>query len=192
MAKMNSRMMPLGSIAPGFLLPDPDGNYHSLTDAQDAAATLVMFICNHCPFVQHIRGTLGPMCNDYLQRGVAVFAIGSNDIDAFPDDSPKMMKREIVTQGYRFPYLYDEDQAVAKKYEAACTPDFFLFDGDRKLVYRGQFDASRPDNAIPVDGNELRAAIDAVLDGSTVDEKQIPSVGCNIKWKSGNAPDWFA
>ena len=192
MAAFNSRMTPLGNDAPDFSLPDPDGNHHSLSDAEGCAAVLVMFICNHCPYVVHVRSELARLCNEYLQRNVAVFAINSNDVDKYAADSPEKMKQEIVSHGYRFPYLYDEDQSVAKSYEAACTPDFFLFDGDRKLVYRGQFDASRPGNSIPVTGSDLRAALDAVLNGAPVDQNQIPSIGCNIKWKAGNSPEWFS
>ena len=191
MAAVNSRMLPLGSSAPYFSLPDPDGNHHALDDAQGSPAILVMFICNHCPYVQHIRHELAYVCDEYVQRGVAVFAINSNDIERFPADGPKKMKEEIAALDYRFPYLLDEDQSIAKAYEAACTPDFFLFNREFQLVYRGQFDGSRPGNKLPVTGNDLRAALDAVLHNSPVDDAQIPSIGCNIKWKPGNEPSWF-
>lgn len=191
MSAVNSRMLPLGTEAPFFSLPDPNGNVHALADAEGAPATLVMFICNHCPFVQHIRAELSQVCSKYMQREVAVFAIMSNDFEAYPGDSPEAMKKEIAAQDYRFPYLIDADQSIAKAYEAACTPDFFLFDNKSRLVYRGQFDGSRPGNSLPVTGEDLRAALDAVLAGHPVSETQIPSVGCNIKWKAGNAPAWF-
>ena len=191
MVQTNSQMVALGTPAPDFSLPDPDGRIHSLDDA-DAAALLVMFICNHCPFVKHVRGELARIGNDYSDRNVAIFAINSNDYDAHPDDSPERMKAEAETWGYRFPYLVDRDQSVAKAYGAACTPDFFVFDGDRRLVYRGQLDAARPSNREPVTGSDLRAALDALLAGEPVPERQTPSIGCNIKWRPGNAPEWFA
>ena len=190
MAAVNSRMLPLGSSAPFFSLPDPDGNRHSLAEAEGAPATLVMFLSNHCPFVQHIRTDLSRLCTQFIERDVAVFAINSNDIDAFPADGPGKMKEEIVAQDYRFPYLLDEDQSVAKAYEAACTPDFFLFDANANLVYRGQFDGSRPGNPLPVTGDDLQAAVDAVLSGNPVNDTQTPSIGCSIKWKPGNEPSW--
>ncbi len=146
------------------------------------------FICNHCPFVKHIREGLAEFGRDYLKRGLGVVAINSNDIDRYPADSPEMMAREVEEAGYPFPYLYDEPQQVAAAYRAACTPDFFLFDEDGKLVYRGQFDGSRPGNDVPVTGEDLRAAADAVLEGRPVSEDQTPSLGCNIKWKPGNTP----
>jgi peroxiredoxin len=189
MAAVESQMLELGTTAPAFSLPDPDGKRHSLAD--DADAYLVMFICNHCPFVKHIREALAALGRDYGGRGVAIYAINSNDIDKYPADGPAEMKREAAAHGYTFPYLLDEDQAVAKAYRAACTPDFFVFDGDRKLVYRGQLDDSRPSNDKPVDGRDLRAALDAVLSGRAVDERQVPSIGCNIKWIPGNEPDYF-
>ncbi len=189
MAAVESQMLELGTEAPAFSLPDPDGEVH--TFAEGAAAYLVMFICNHCPFVIHVRDELARLGRDYAGRGVAVYAISSNDTDNYPADAPEHMKREAAEHGFTFPYLYDEDQAVAKAYRAACTPDFFLFDGDRRLVYRGQLDGSRPSNNVPVDGRDLRAAMDAVLAGRGVDPQQTPSIGCNIKWKPGNAPDYF-
>jgi hypothetical protein len=150
-----------------------------------------MFICNHCPFVKHIRDGLAKLGRDYVSRGAAIVAVSANDVANYPDDSPAMMKEEAHAAGYNFPYLYDESQSVAKAYRAACTPDFYLFDKSRKLVYRGQFDDSRPGNGVPVTGKDLRAALDAVLAGKPVPSDQKPSLGCNIKWKSGNEPDYF-
>jgi peroxiredoxin len=189
MAATESQMLALGTEAPEFSLPDPDGVRHALPD--QAPAILVMFICNHCPFVVHVREEIARLGNEYADKGVAVFAISSNDISTHPDDSPENMKRFAEAAGFSFPYLFDEDQSVAKAYRAACTPDFFLFDGSRKLVYRGQLDGSRPGNDQPVDGRDLRAALDAVLRGGKVSEDQKPSIGCNIKWQPGNAPDYF-
>ena len=189
MAAVESQMLELGTIAPAFSLPDPDGKPHSLAD--EANAFVVMFICNHCPFVKHIAEELARLGRDYGERGVAIYAINSNDIEKYPADGPAEMKREASAQGYTFPYLLDADQSVAKAYRAACTPDFFVFDSARKLVYRGQLDDSRPSNDKPVDGRDLRAALDAVLSGSAVDERQTPSIGCNIKWVPGNEPDYF-
>lgn len=191
MVETSSEMLPLGTAAPSFALPDPDGQMHSVDDAAGARALLVMFICNHCPFVKHVRQELARLADDYMDRDVAVFAINSNNAETHPGDSPAKMKEESSTWGYRFPYLVDADQSVAKAYRAACTPDFYLFDADRALVYRGQLDGSRPGNSVPVDGSDLRAALDAVLAGEPVAEEQIPSVGCNIKWKPGNEPDYF-
>lgn len=191
MVATESQMLPLGTKAPAFSLPDPDGRQHSLDDAPDARAYLVMFICNHCPFVKHVRRELARLGQDYPPRGVAIFAINSNDYEQQPDDSPERMREEAQRFGYRFPYLVDREQSVAKAYRAACTPDFFVFDGDRKLVYRGQLDASRPSNKMPVTGADLRAALDAVLEGRAVPANQKPSIGCNIKWRPGNAPDYF-
>ena len=186
MPAVESQMLALGTPAPAFSLPDPDGQLHSL--AADARAHLVMFICNHCPFVKHIREELALLGKEYGKRGVAIYAINSNDIDKYPDDGPEHMKREAETWGYTFPYLLDEDQQVAKAYLAACTPDFYVFDGDQRLVYRGQLDDSRPSNDKPVDGSDLRAALDAILEGKPVEAQQTPSIGCSIKWKPGNAP----
>ena len=191
MVQTNSQMLPLGTEAPDFSLPDADGKIHSLREARDAAAYLVMFICNHCPFVKHVREELARLGDDYLPRNVAVFAINSNDFDRHPDDSPAKMKEEARTFGYRFPYLVDRDQQVAKAYRAACTPDFYVFDRERTLAYRGQLDDSRPSNGKPVTGRDLRAALDAVLAGEPADPDQVPSIGCNIKWRPGNAPDYF-
>ncbi len=192
MARTASTMLPLGTPAPAFRLPDTDGETVALGDFADAPALLVMFICNHCPFVQHVRDELARLGRDYLPRGVALVAISANDAEAYPQDGPEAMRREQETVGYSFPYLYDESQEVAKAYGAACTPDFYLFDADRKLVYRGQLDASRPGNALPVTGEDLRAALEAVLAGEAVDPVPVPSIGCNIKWKPGNEPGYFA
>jgi peroxiredoxin len=185
-------MMPLGSTAPDFSLPDAvSGRTLSLSDLDDAKALLMMFICNHCPFVIHVRGEIGRLAREYQERGVAVVAVNANDVRSYPQDGPEPMKRLAREEGWRFPFLYDETQAVARAYHAACTPDFFLFDGERKLVYRGQLDDSRPGNDRPIDGHDLRAALDAVLAGRPVSVDQKPSVGCNIKWKKGNEPDYF-
>lgn len=189
MAAVESQMLPLGTEAPAFSLPDPDGTPHAL--AESARAHLVMFICNHCPFVVHVREQLAALGNDYGSKDVSIIAISSNDINTHPADSPAQMKQKAVEWGFTFPYLYDEDQSVAKAYKAACTPDFFLFDADRRLVYRGQLDGSRPSNGIAVDGADLRAALDRTLAGEAVAAEQKPSIGCNIKWTPGNEPDYF-
>ena len=185
-----STMAPLGTKAPFFRLPDPAGKWHSIEDFKAAPVLLVAFICNHCPFVKHIRAEFAEMARRYQKLGVAVVGISSNDIEQFPDDGPEKMAEEARTFGYDFPYLFDESQAVAKAYGAACTPDFFLYDKDRKLVYRGQFDDSRPDSGIPVTGKDLKAALDAVLQGRPVAPEQRASLGCNIKWKTGNEPEY--
>ena len=192
-AKAPSTMLALGTVAPDFSLPEPaTGKVVGPSDFADAPAFLVMVLSNHCPFVKHIANSLGEFGKEYQERGLAIVAINANDVANYPDDSPEKMVEEIERRGYTFPYVFDESQEVAKAYEAACTPDFFLFDGDRKLVYRGQFDASRPSLDIPVTGRDLRAACDAILGGGSPSDEQIPSVGCNIKWKAGNAPSWFA
>jgi peroxiredoxin len=191
MALTPSTMLPLGTTAPDFQLPDTNGKIISLADFKNASALLVIFMCNHCPYVIHIRAGLAQLARDYAPRGVGIVGISANDAKNYPADSPAKMKDEVKTASYIFPYLYDETQAVAKNYRAACTPDIFLFDKNQQLVYRGQFDASRPNNGIPVTGTDLRAALDAVLAGKSVAEKQIPSIGCNIKWKAGNEPDYF-
>lgn len=190
MAVTASTMLSLGTSAPDFHLPDTEGNTVSLADFEESPALLVIFMCNHCPFVKHVLRKLVELAKDYQDRGVAVVGINSNDVANYPDDSPKQMARVARESGFTFPYLYDETQEVAKRYSAACTPDFFLFDGERSLVYRGQMDDSRPGNGIPVTGVELTAAIDAVLSGESVSTKQRPSMGCNIKWKRGNEPDY--
>jgi len=184
-------MLPLGTAAPDFKLPDTDGNLVSLAGFRGKAALLVVFMCNHCPYVVHIRAGLAQLARDYMPRGVGMAGISSNDVKNYPADSPAWMKDEAKTAGYVFPYLYDETQAIAKSYRAACTPDIFLFDKNQKLVYRGQFDASRPNNGLPLTGADLRAALDAVLASQPVSEKQTASIGCNIKWKAGNEPDYF-
>jgi peroxiredoxin len=185
-------MLPLGTAAPDFSLPDAvTGKTISLGDFKQAPALLVAFICNHCPYVKHVQAGLAQMANDLQARGVAVVAISSNDVANYPDDSPEKMKEEAQRAGYTFPYLFDETQSVARVYRAACTPDFFLFDGQRKLVYRGQMDDARRGNDLPVTGKDLRAAVDAVLSGKPVAANQIPSLGCNIKWKPGNEPEYF-
>jgi peroxiredoxin len=191
MALTPSTMLPLGTTAPDFQLPDTNGKTVSLADFKSAPALLVIFMCNHCPYAIHIRTGLAQLARDYATKKVAVVGINSNDAKNYPDDSPAKMKDEIKNAGYIFPYLYDESQAVAKKYRAACTPDIFLFDKNQKLVYRGQFDDSRPGNGIPVTGKDLRASLDAVLAGKPVSSNQKASMGCNIKWKSGNEPDYF-
>ena len=185
-------MLPLGTTAPDFRLPDTNGKLVSLGEFTGQPALLVMFICNHCPFVKHIRSELANIGRDYSARGVGIIAISSNDATHYPDDSPAKMKEEARAAGYNFPYLYDESQAVAQAYRAACTPDFFLFDRNHRLVYRGQLDASRPGNGIPVTGKDLRAALDSLVNGKPVASAQTPSLGCNIKWKLGNEPDYFA
>ena len=191
MARTPSTMLPLGTAAPEFSLPNVDGSTVSLADFSQAPALVVAFICNHCPFVKHLATEFAAFGNEYTAKGVGVVAISSNDVANYPDDSPELMKTEASQRGYGFPYLYDETQAVAKAYHAACTPDFYVFDGNHKLVYRGQFDSSRPDDGQPVTGNDLRGAVDAVLAGQSPTEDQHPSIGCNIKWIAGNEPDYF-
>lgn len=191
MALTPSTMLELGTLAPDFSLPDTDGKLVSLKDFSQSPALLVMFICNHCPYVKHLRGGLASLGRDYQQSGLQIVAISSNDINHTSEDSPAKMAEEKKSAGYVFPYLYDETQKIAKAYRAACTPDFFLFDGKQRLVYRGQFDDSRPGNKIAVTGKNLRQAIDQTLSGKTPAAEQIPSIGCNIKWKPGNAPDYF-
>jgi peroxiredoxin len=191
MALTPSTMLPLGTAAPNFQLPDTEGKTVALADFQDRPALLVIFMCNHCPYVKHIRAGLAQLARDYLPRGVAVVGINANDVANYPEDSPAKMKAEVKAAGYLFPYLYDEAQSVAKAYHAACTPDLYLFDRNRKLVYRGQFDDSRPGNGAPVTGKDLRAALDAVLAGWPAAPDQKPALGCNIKWKAGNEPDYF-
>ncbi len=191
MVLVSSTMLELETVAPDFDLPDTEGRRVSLRSLGDAPAYLVMFICNHCPYVKHVRGELARLAREYQQRGVAVVGINSNDVRAYPDDSPQKMKTEKAEAGYTFPYLYDETQEVAKAYRAACTPDFFVFDRNRRLFYRGQLDDSRPGNGKPLTGRDLRAALDAVLAGRPAPGPQLPSAGCNIKWKPGNEPDYF-
>jgi peroxiredoxin len=185
MVRTLSEMVVLGTKAPHFNLPDTAGKMVSLKDFETSPALLVVFMCNHCPFVKHILTGLVELIKQYQPKGVAVVGINSNDVDSFPEDSPEMMRKIAREKGFTFPYLFDEYQKVAKAYHAACTPDFFLFDKNRKLVYRGQMDDSRPGNNVPVTGADLRAALDAVLEGSSVNPEQKPSMGCNIKWKEG-------
>ena len=191
MVKTASTMLPLGTQAPPFSLPNVDGSTVSLEDFGSQKGLLVIFMCNHCPFVIHLREALAAFGRDYQEKGLGIVGINSNDVSTHPDDSPELMKTEAASAGYTFPYLFDEDQAVARAYRAACTPDFFLFDQNMQLVYRGQFDDSRPGNEAAITGADLRAACDAVLAGNPVPEPQKPSIGCNIKWKSGNEPDYF-
>jgi len=182
-------MLALGTEALDFSLPDiVSGDMVSLADYSDRRGLLVMFICNHCPYVKHVREELARLGNDYSNSDLGIVAISSNDIDAYPADSPEAMKIEAETFGYSFPYLYDETQAVAASYSAMCTPDFFLFGDGNKLAYRGRLDDSRPDSGVPVTGSELRAAVDAVLADDPVSDQQFPSMGCSIKWKSGSTP----
>ena len=192
MSKTESTMLPLGMQAPPFDLYGCDGKRYSLTEFSGAPALLVIFMCNHCPYVKHVRSELVQLTDEYMKRGVAVVGINSNDAETYPDDGLEQMKADARQYSYRFPYLVDDTQAVAKAYHAACTPDFFLFDKDRQLMYRGQMDASRPGNAILVTGGDLRAALDAVLADLPVPVLQRPSLGCNIKWKTGNEPEYFA
>ncbi len=190
MAATPSTMLALGTPAPDFSLPDTTGNIVSLADFKDAPALLVIFMCNHCPYVKHVRSELARMTAAFQARGVAVVAISSNNVAAYPEDSPERMREEARDAGYKFAYLYDETQDVAAAYKAACTPDFFLFDRQRKLVYRGQMDDSRPGNGKPVTGADLRAAVDALLSGRPISTAQKPSMGCNIKWKPGKEPKY--
>jgi len=191
MVKTASTMLPLGTKAPEFTLPNVDGRLVSLADFEGAPALLVVFMCNHCPYVIHVADGLARLAHEYQQRGVAVVGINSNDVSTHPADSPERMVAEAEDRGYTFPYLYDDTQEVAAAYRAACTPDFFLFDKNQKLVYRGQMDSSRPQSGIPVTGQDLRTALDAVLSGKPVPAEQKPSLGCNIKWKAGQEPEYF-
>ena len=186
-----STMLPLGTIAPDFELPNIDGKMVSLADFKKAPALLVIFMCNHCPYVKHVADALAQLAREYQAKGAAVVGISSNNVASHPGDSPEQMVAEAENRGYTFPYLYDETQEVAKAYRAACTPDFYVFDGKQKLVYRGQMDDSRPDSGKPVTGRDLRAALDSVLAGKPVAADQKNSIGCNIKWKPGNEPAYF-
>jgi peroxiredoxin len=191
MARTLSTMLPLGTQAPDFSLVNVDGKTVSLADFRGKKALLVVFLCNHCPFVKHLADPLAQFTSEFIAKGVGVVGISSNDVANYPADSPEQMVAEAEARGYRFPYLYDDTQEVAKAYRAACTPDFFLFDGDMKLVYRGQFDDSRPDSGTPVTGADMRAAIEAVLAGKQPSAEQRASLGCNIKWAPGNEPEYF-
>ncbi|MEZ4741939.1 MAG: thioredoxin family protein [Bdellovibrionota bacterium] len=188
MAKTESTMLALGTEAPDFSLPNTDGKIINLSDFSDAKALLVMFICNHCPYVIHIRDQLAKLTTEYMKKNVAIVAINSNDVVAYPQDSMENMKKEKQLHGYQFDYLFDESQNVAKAYRAACTPDFFLFDANRHLAYRGQMDGARPGNSIVNDGVDLRTALECILIGARPSSNQKPSLGCNIKWKLGNEP----
>lgn len=191
MVKTASTMLPLGTTAPDFSLPNVDGRTVSRNQFLDKPL-LVVFMCNHCPFVIHLRGALKAFADEYQSKGLAMVGISSNDVVVYPQDGPDKMKAEAASAGYKFPYLFDATQAVAKAYRAACTPDFFLFDRDHALVYRGQFDSSRPGNGVAITGKDLRAAVDAVLNGQPVADEQVPSIGCNIKWASGQEPEYFS
>lgn len=194
MARTPSQMLPLGTIAPDFALPEvtaTNGSKVSLSQFGDASAYLVMFICNHCPYVIHIRSKLAELTTQWISQGVAVFGVMSNDVESYPLDRPELMIQEKANACYRFPYLYDATQAVAKSYHAACTPDFYLFDRAKRLVYRGQFDDSRPGNGKVVSGIDLATAVTAVLAGKSVSDDQKASLGCNIKWRPGNEPNYF-
>lgn len=186
-----STMLEIGTRAPSFELPDTDGNKVSLNEFKFDKGVLVMFICNHCPYVKHLNEALVDFANEFKKKGIDCIAISSNDVENYPQDSPELMKELSEKHNFPFPYLYDETQEVAKDYKAACTPDFFLFDSNLELFYRGQFDDSRPGNGKPVTGNDMRAAANSLIEGEQSFEPQIPSMGCNIKWKSGNEPEYF-
>lgn len=190
MAATPSTMLPLATPCPDFQLPDPDGRTWRRDDFAAKPALLVMFLCNHCPYVKHIREGLAAFGHDYADR-LAMVAVNSNDAHAYPDDGPARMAEEARAAGYVFPYLFDESQEVAKAFRAACTPEFYLFDDERRLVYRGQFDDSRPKNDEPITGADLRAAVESLLAGEPVPTEQKPGIGCNIKWRPGNEPDYF-
>ena len=191
MPETPSMMLDLGTPMPSFSLPDYNGRMVSDADFKGSKALLVAFICKHCPFVRHIRQEFARFATEYQARGLAVVAIASNDTIEFPEDGPEGMKEEAAEAGYTFPYLFDEKQAVARAFKAACTPDLFLFDSERRLYYRGQFDSSRPKNNVPASGADLRAAADALLAGQPAPAMQRPSLGCNIKWSPGNAPEYY-
>ena len=191
MPKTASTMLSLGTAAPDFSLPGVDGKTVALGDFQGAPALLVIFLCNHCPFVKHVADGLTALARDYQEKGVGIVGINSNDVANHPEDSPEKMVEEARERGYPFAYLFDGSQEVARDYQAACTPDFFVFDGEQKLVYRGQMDGSRPGSDVSVTGEDLRAALDAVLKGEAVSADQKPSIGCNIKWQAGNEPGYF-
>ncbi len=192
MARTASTMLDLGTIAPPFALQDVvTDEMVRLTDFDDNRALLVMFLSRHCPYVKHIVAELARLARDYAEKDIGIVAISANDVANYPDDAPEKLAQMAEEYQFNFPFCFDETQQVARAYTAACTPDFFLFNDSRELVYRGQLDASRPDTDIPVTGVDLRAAIDAVLKGKPVPEKQMPSIGCNIKWKPGNEPDYF-
>lgn len=188
---IESVMLPLGTTAPSFILPDvTTGKMYSLDAFHGKDALLVMFICRHCPYVKHVEQEIAKIGKDYQDKKLGIIAISSNDPATYPDDAPDQLKEMAKRLSFRFPFCFDEQQEIAKAYKAACTPDFYLFDAQRRLVYRGQLDDSRPGNNKPVTGRDLRAAIDAVLAGKAVDDNQKPSIGCSIKWKPGNAPSY--
>ena len=187
-----STMLPLGSTLPPFTLSGPDATTWSTEDAVGAPALVVAFLCPHCPYVKHVEDRFGEVTASLMNRGAAVVAVQSNAVEDYPQDGPAGMAAQAVTHGFRFPYLLDASQDVAKAFRAACTPDFFVFDGEQRLAYRGQFDDSRPGNDLPVTGADLVAAVEALLDGGTVTEDQVPSIGCSIKWRAGDAPDYVA
>ncbi len=191
MAAIPSTMLELGSKAPDFRLPDYDGHIHALEDHLGEEGTLIIFICNHCPYVLHMIDKFSELSSKYIESGINVIAISSNDVDAYPEDAPPEMKKFAEKHNFDFPYLFDQKQDVAKNYHAACTPDIYLFDDSRKLVYRGQFDESRPKSETPVTGNDLDKAVHALLKGEEINPDQKPSLGCNIKWKKGNEPEYF-
>jgi len=184
MARTPSNMLPLGTKAPDFKLTDTiTGQYMDLQVLKGSKGTVIMFICNHCPFVKHVNVQISKLARDYKSEGINCIAISSNDVENYPQDAPHFMKQNALAHGFIFPYLYDETQDVARAYDAACTPDFYLFDNSLKLIYRGQLDDSRPENGIPVTGNDLRNAVDNLLKGQPISDLQKPSIGCNIKWK---------
>ncbi|HEY0449483.1 thioredoxin family protein [Actinophytocola sp.] len=191
MVSVNSTMVPLGTEAPPFELPDPDGTTWTFDKAAGPRGTLVAFLSNHCPYVRHIAGTLGATAARRRRQGLGVIGINSNDPQAYPDELPERMAANATAWRWTFPYVSDENQTAAHAYKAACTPDFFLFDAGRRLVYRGRFDAARPGNGVPVTGDELDAAIASVIAGEEIEVGQLASIGCNIKWKPGNEPPWF-
>ncbi len=191
MVRTASTMLPLGTQAPYFTLKNIDGKSVSLSDFRDKKALVIVFMCNHCPYVQHVAPELTRISNEYMPKGVDFVGISSNDVIAHPEDSPELMKSEAVKQGYNFPYLHDADQSVAIAYNAACTPDLFVFDSANRLVYRGQLDDSRPKADRPLTGKDLRSALDCILNGKQVATEQRPSIGCNIKWKNGLEPEYF-
>ncbi len=191
MARTESTMLDLGTSAPDFSLKDTTGELISLSCFKGAKALLVIFMCNHCPYVVHLRAAFVKLANEYASKGLAVVGINSNDTEKYPADSYAKMIEEKAAAGYPFHYLFDDSQNVAKQYQAACTPDFLLFNDKQKLVYRGQWDDSRPRNDMPVTGKDIKAAINATLEGQVCAKQQIPSMGCNIKWKEGNEPDYF-
>ena len=192
MVSVNSTMLALGSQAVDFSLADPHGRSWSFGDVAGPRGTLVAFVCNHCPYVRHLATSIATFTTSWVDAGIGVVAINSNDPEKYPDDAPDKMAIQAAEWGWRFPYVSDADQSVAKAYRAACTPDFYLFDADQLLVYRGRFDDSTPRNDRPITGADLDGAVTALLDGAPIATDQLPSIGCNIKWRSGNEPEWFS